>query len=90
MPANFIGYEDEDYYCLNSDMAHRAVAKLCKEQGETFTIKKNALIKALAEEGLLDSDKDKNVKSVSVCGRGSIKLLCIIKEKANEIAALSE
>ena len=90
LPANFIGYEDEDYYCLNSDMAHRAVAKLCKEQGESFTIKKNALIKALAEEGLLDSDKDKNVKSVSVCGKGSIKLLCIIKEKANEIAALSE
>ena len=51
----------------------------------------DALIKALADEGLLDSDKDKNVKSVSVCGKkGSIKLLCIDKEKADQIIALSE
>ena len=67
-PANFIGYEDDEFYCLNSDLAHRAVYQLCKSQGESFTIKKNELIKALAYEGLLDSDKGKNVKSVNVCG----------------------
>ena len=89
-PANFIGYEDEEFYCLNSDLAHRAVYQLCKSQGESFTIKKNELIKALAYEGLLDSDKGKNVKSVNVCGKGSMKLLCIIKEKANKIAASAE
>ena len=56
-----------------------------------FTLNKKSLIKALAEEGLLDSDKDKNVKSVSVHGKkGSIKLLCIDKEKADQIIALSE
>ena len=90
MPVNFIGYEDEKYYCLNADMAHRAVVQLCKDQGESFTLKKKSLIKALAEEGLLDSDKDKNVKSVNVYGRGSIKLLCINKKKADQIIALSE
>ena len=91
MPVNFIGYEDEKYYCLNADMAHKAVVQLCKDQGEFFTLKKNRLIKALADEGLLDSDKDKNVKSVSVYGKkGSIKLLCIDKEKADQIIALSE
>ena len=91
MPVNFIGYEDEKYYCLNADMAHKAVVQLCKDQGEFFTLKKNALIKALADEGLLDSDKDKNVKSVSVYGKkGSIKLLCIDKEKADQLIALSE
>ena len=89
-PANFIGYEDEDYYCLNSDMALKAVVQLCKDQGESFTLNKKSLIKALAEDGLLDSDKGKNVKSVNVYGRGSIKLLCIDKEKANQIIALSE
>ena len=89
-PANFIGYEDDEFYCLNSDLAHRAVYQLCKSQGESFTIKKNELIKALAYEGLLDSDKGKNVKSVNVCGKGSMKLLCIIKEKANKIAASAE
>ena len=89
-PANFIGYEDDEFYCLNSDLVHRAVYQLCKSQGESFTIKKNELIKALAYEGLLDSDKGKNVKSVNVCGKGSMKLLCIIKEKANKIAASAE
>lgn len=77
--------------CLNADMAHKAVVQLCKDQGEFFALKKNRLIKALADEGLLDSDKDKNVKSVSVYGKkGSIKLLCIIKEKSDQIIALSE
>ena len=90
MPVNFIGYEDEKYYCLNADMAHRAVVQLCRDQGESFTLNKKSLIKALAEEGLLDSDKSKNVKSVNIYGKGSKKLLCIIKEKADEIAALSE
>ena len=41
-PANFIGYEDEEFYCLNSDLAHRAVYQLCKSQGESFTIKKTS------------------------------------------------
>ena len=41
MPVNFIGYEDEKYYCLNADMAHKAVVQLCKDQGEFFTLKKN-------------------------------------------------
>ena len=90
MPVNFIGYEDEKYYCLNADMALKAVVQLCKDQGESFTLNKKSLIKALAEEGLLDSDKSKNVKSVNIYGKGSKKLLCIIKEKADEIAALSE
>ena len=90
MPVNFIGYEDEKYYCLNADMAHRAVVQLCREQGESFTLNKKSVIKALAEEGLLDSDKGKNVKSVNVYGKGSIKLLCIDKEKADQIIALSE
>ena len=89
-PLNFIGYEDEKYLCLNADMAHKAVVQLCREQGENFTISKKSLIKALAEEGLLDSDKGKNVKSVTISGRGNVKLLCIIKERADEIAALSE
>ena len=90
MPVNFIGYEDEKHYCLNADMALKAVVQLCKDQGDSFTLNKKSLIKALAEEGLLDSDKDKNVKSVSVYGKGSIKLLCIDKEKADQIIALSE
>ena len=90
MPSNFIGYEDEKYYCLNADMAHRAVVQLCRDQGESFTLNKKSLIKALAEEGLLDSDKSKNVKSVNIYGKGSKKLLCIDKEKADQIIALSE
>ena len=90
MPVNFIGYEDEKYYCLNADMALKAVVQLCKDQGESFTLNKKSLIKALAEEGLLDSDKGKKVKSVNVCGKGSIKLLCIDKEKADQIIASSE
>ena len=50
-----------DYFYLISDAAHKAVRKFCEEQGETFSISKNGLIKALAEEKLIETG-DKNTK----------------------------
>lgn len=84
-PNNLIGYEDDDYYYLNKTAAHRAVKKLCDEQGESFTITEKGLLKALAEEKLIDTAEGQNTKSVRIGGKTK-RVVCLIKSKSDPIA----
>ena len=88
-PVNYIGYRDDDYFYLNADIAHKQVKRLCGEQEETFSISKNGLIKALAEEGLTVCDKGKNTKSIRI-GEKTLRIICLIKDKADAVAELCE
>jgi len=85
IPMNFIGYEDVDFYYLQKDAAHRAVRKLCEEQGESFTISVSALLKNLAEEKLIVCDGSKNTKKLNL-GTSSPRLIHLRKETAQRIA----
>lgn len=80
-----IGFEDGDWFYLYSDATHRAVRKLCEEQGETFSISSRTLLKALAEEGLIDTASGQNTKSIRLGGK-SRRVVCLNKEKAQRIA----
>ncbi len=51
----FIGYEDDEYYYLITDIAHKRVKRLCEEQGELFTISARGLLKQLADENIIKS-----------------------------------
>lgn len=84
IPKNCIGYEDEEFYYLNKESAHKAVKSLCEEQGESFTVSEKGLMKALAEEKLISTDGNQNTKSVR-CGGKSKRVVCLYKDKANEI-----
>ena len=88
-PLNYIGYRDDEYFYLNADIAHKQVKRLCSEQEETFSISKNGLIKALAEEGLTVCDKGKNTKSIRI-GDKTLRFICLIKDKADAVAELCE
>ena len=83
-PSNLIGYEDDEWYCLYADQAHREVKKLCEEQGELFSCSKQSLLKALAEEGLIETADGQNTRPVRV-GSKTKRLLCLNKEKAKAI-----
>ncbi len=87
-PVNFIGYQDDEYLYLNADITHKMVNRLCSDQDEAFSISKNGLIKALAEEGLTVCDKGKNTKSVRM-GDKTHRFICLIKEKADAVDELS-
>lgn len=84
-PGTCIGYEDDTFLYLNSDLAHRAVKKLCEDQGEAFTISCKALLKQLAEEDLIFTSAGQNTRSVRINGK-SKRLLCLYREKAQLIA----
>lgn len=85
VPSNCIGYEDETLLYLNCDLAHRAVKKLCEDQGEAFTISCKSLLKQLAEEDLIFTSAGQNTRSVRINGK-SKRLLCLYREKAQLIA----
>lgn len=84
-PPNFIGYEDENYYFLLKDAAHKAVKKLCEDQGEAFSIPVLSLTKALAEEGFSERDGTKNTKKLDL-GDKSPRMIWLRKSKAQAIA----
>ena len=88
-PVNYIGYQDDENFYLNADIAHKQVKRLCYEQDEAFSISKNGLIKALAEEGMTICDKGKNTKSVRI-GDKTLRFICLIKDKADAVAALAQ
>ena len=82
--ADFIGYEDDSFYYLLNEAAHRAVRKFCDEQGELFAISSRALPKALAEEGLTEITDGENTRSVRF-RNGTRRVVCLYKERARQI-----
>ncbi|MBR1812127.1 MAG: DUF927 domain-containing protein [Clostridia bacterium] len=86
-PNNLIGYEDDDYYYLNKSLSHKAVKRLCDEQGEGFAIPERGLLKALENEGFLICDEDgKHTRNVKI-GTKVRHLMVISKAKFNEVLA---
>ena len=83
-PPGYIGCQDEDYYYLNKDLAHSAVKKLCAEQGESFPVSAKALVKALAEEGLIKTTASGNTVSVRYCGK-NMRFIALEKRKADAV-----
>ena len=83
-PANFIGYEDADYLYLNVDAAHKAVKRLCADQGELFAVSSRGLMKDLAEEGLILPGKNQNTRTVKI-GNHYPRMLWLNKAKAKEV-----
>lgn len=84
VPQNCIGYEDDGFFYLHSEIAHKAVRKLCEEQGESFTISHKSLLKQMAEEGLIETASGQNTKSVRIGGK-SKRLACLYKFRAQQI-----
>jgi len=79
-PPNFVGYEDDRFYYIVSDLAHKHVKKLCDDIGESFSVQAKPLIKMLAEEGLLDVGS-KNTKQIWF-GNSKQRVMCLFKDKA--------
>lgn len=82
--ANCLGYQDENYFYLYKDSAHKAVKKLCEDQGEHFSVSANALVKSLAEEGISERDGSKNTKKLTL-GNTAPRMIWIPKRSLSTI-----
>ncbi|SDB54985.1 hypothetical protein SAMN02910317_02850 [Ruminococcaceae bacterium FB2012] len=81
---NCIGLHDDSSYYLFMDTAHSEVRKLCAEQGEHFTIKKNDLLKQLRKEGLIESKTSKNTISIRENSTSVVNVTVIDRSKLND------
>ena len=79
LPSKCLGYYDEDNYYLFKTESHRAVRSLCEDQGEAFTISEDALVKALATERLINTDRKQFAKNVRI-GKETKRLIELPKE----------
>ena len=55
-PKDMIGYMDADFYYLMPQVAYRAVAKLCNDQGQAFPLTAKMLYKQMREDGVLTAE----------------------------------
>jgi len=54
LSEQMVGYRDADYYYLLPNLAFRAVAKLCREEGTEFPVSLKALYKHLRTDGVIE------------------------------------
>ena len=76
----YIGMEDQDCYYLIADAVHSAVKSQCGEQGETFPLTKNQLIKLLADEKILVKMSGRNTGSVRLNGGRTMNVVTLDKK----------
>lgn len=71
-PPHTIGCKDLSYYYLNPGLTYGAVQRAMNDQGTTFPLGKNMLMKLLADEGLImrDNATGKNVRQLN---RGGVR-----------------
>ena len=53
---DMIGYMDADFYYLMPNVAYRAVAKMCSDQGQAFPLTAKMLYKQMREDGILTAE----------------------------------
>ncbi len=80
----YIGMEDQDSYYLIADAVHSAVKSQCGEQGETFPLTKNQLIKLLADEKILVKMSGRNTGSVRLNSGRTMNVVTLDKKAIDE------
>ena len=79
-----IGYQDEGFLYLYNEVAHKVVRKFCEEQGENFSCSSKSLLKALAEEGLIQPGAMQNTRPLRI-GDKQKRVVYLYREKAERI-----
>ncbi len=79
-----VGYQDAEFLYLYSELAHKLVRKFCEDQGENFSCSQKSLLKALAEEGLIEPGAKQHTRPLRV-GNSQKRVIFLYKEKAEHI-----
>lgn len=69
---------------LYNEVAHKLVRKFCEEQGENFSVSSKGLLKALAEEGLIEPGSQQNTRPLRI-GDKQKRVVYLYREKAERI-----
>ncbi len=75
-----VGYYDDDYYYLISSVAYNQVCGFYLKQSENFATSSKALLKALADEGLIKKSDGRNTINCRINGKQG-RYVCFYKDK---------
>ena len=75
-----VGYYDDDYYHCISSVAYNQVCGFYSKQGENFATSSKALLKALADEGLIKKSDGRNTINCRINGKQG-RYICFYKDK---------
>ena len=81
--SELLGWVGLEYMYLLVDAAHRAVAKVCQDQGSLFPLSRNELLFQLEKRGVLTPGRDKRTVTER-CG-GAVRRVAQIYKSAFEI-----
>lgn len=79
-----LGYQDDTFLYLHSELCHKVVRKFCEEQGENFSCTHKSLLKAMAEEGLILPGTRQNTRPLRV-GEKQKRVIFLYREKTERI-----
>ena len=79
-----IGYQDAEFLYLYNEVAHKLVRKFCEDQGENFSCTSKSLLKAMAEEGLIQPGATQNTRPLRI-GEKQKRVVYLYREKAERI-----
>ena len=79
-----LGYQDAEFLYLYNEVAHKMVRKFCEDQGENFSCSPRRLMKALAEEGLIEPGTTQNTRPLRV-GNKQKRVIFLYRAKAERI-----
>lgn len=79
-----LGYQDDTFLYLHSELCHKVVRKFCEEQGENFSCTHKSLLKAMAEEGLIQPGAMQNTRPLRI-GDKQKRVVYLYREKAERI-----
>ena len=79
-----IGYQDDEFLYLYNEVAHKLVRKFCEDQGENFSCSSKSLLKAMAEEGLIQPGATQNTRPLRI-GDKQKRVVYLYREKAERI-----
>lgn len=84
--GNSVGWQDEFFYYLLTDNAHKAVRRLCEEQGESFSVSARTLLSQLHDEGYLEIGGDgKRTRTLNL-GGNYVRVAFVKKSKFMQTA----
>jgi len=81
--ADCIGWEDGDHVYLDRNAAHAAVERLARETGDPFPLRRDELVRRLADRGLLasrDEQRDRYTIRLTVRPNERVYVLHLLRE----------
>jgi DNA polymerase-1 len=83
-PNSFVGWQDNDSIYLVSDASYQAVARFCRDSGESFPVRSERLLRDFNREGVSECAAGRNTTTTRLGGQKR-RVLKLRRDRAEEL-----